>query len=186
MGIYSVLAHERGALVIAVEPHPHNIERLRRNLALNGATAEVWEVALVDGPATLRFSAGLDAQNHIVDDGGIAVRGDAYDHLIGDRSVAGIKIDVEGAERQVLLGASQALAEGRIGLLQLEWNETSRENFGESRDQVSELLQLHGYRLFRPQLDGLLHESDASEGRDMFAARPDRIGHLLAPSPTGR
>jgi|1186.fasta_scaffold37332_2 FkbM family methyltransferase len=183
VGIYSVLAHEVGAQVIAVEPHPQNVARLERNLALNGAHAEVWEVALTAEPAVIRFSGDLDARNHIVDDGGIEVRGDTFDHLIGDRTVAGMKIDVEGAERQVVSGAAKALTEGRIGLLQLEWNETAQANFGESREQVSVLLQEHGYRLYRPRLDGSLAETDASEGSDVFAGRPDRIAHLLAPVP---
>ena len=179
VGIYSVLAHELRAEVIAVEPHPHNVERLGRNLELNGATAEVWQVALVGEPGTLHFSGTLDAQNHIVDDGGIEVRGETFDTMIGDRTVAGMKVDVEGAERQVLVGANQALEEGRVGLLQLEWNETARENFGETRDQVADLLNDHGYRLYRPRPDGRLIESNDSEGTDMFAARPGRIPHLL-------
>lgn len=181
VGIYSVLAHEVGATVIAVEPHPTNLTRLRRNLQLNGATAEVWEVALADTPGTLHFSESLDAQNHITTCGGIDVRGATYDEMIGDRPVAGIKIDVEGAERLVLAGAATALSEGRIGLLQLEWNQTARENFGESRELVADVLASHGYLLYRPDLDGWLSPSDSSEGPDMFAGRPTQITHLIAP-----
>jgi FkbM family methyltransferase len=44
------------------------------------------------------------------------------DDIVGDRSARGAKIDVEGAERPVLEGASSALKDGRIDVLQLESN----------------------------------------------------------------
>ena len=118
-------------------------------------------------------------------EGSLLVAVDTFDRLIGERVVAGVKIDVEGAERQVLVGASHALAEGRIGLLQIEWNHTARENFGESREPVAELLATHGYALFRPGPGGALRPSSEEEGTDMFAARPETVTQLLDRSAVG-
>jgi FkbM family methyltransferase len=179
VGLYSVLAHEREAEIIAVEPHPDNVARLHRNLELNGAVAEVHELALSDTVGTIRFSSDLDSENRMDDQGSLEVQVDTFDRLIGDRVVAGVKIDVEGAERQVLAGARRALSEGRIGLLQIEWNHTARENFGESREPVAELLASHGYALFRPGPAGALRPSSGAEGSDMFAARPETITQLV-------
>ena len=52
------------------------------------------------------------------------------DSVIGDRVVAGMKVDVEGFEIDVLRGCEQALSEHRLRLIQLEWNETSMQASG--------------------------------------------------------
>jgi hypothetical protein len=99
---------------------------------------------------------------------------DILDNLLGDRCAAGVKIDVEGAERLVLEGASRALAERRIGVLQLEWNAMSQRVLGESRASVADLLARHGYRLARPDHHGLLQPTQAVpvSTRDIFAVAP--------------
>lgn len=58
-----------------------------------------------------------------------------------------MKVDVEGAEHPRARGRLRALAEGRIGLLQLEWNDLSESLLGESRSVVAEILRGHGYEL---------------------------------------
>ena len=84
-----------------------------------------------------------------------------------------MKIDVEGAERLVLEGASRALADLRIDLLQIEWNHCSLDLLGEDRKPVAELLRKCGYELCRPDASGaLVPEVDLSATlltRDMFA-----------------
>ncbi len=50
-----------------------------------------------------------------------------------------LKVDVQGAESRVLLGAERLLEEGRIGLMYLEW----------SGDRlVEEILSCHGYEIY--------------------------------------
>jgi len=93
------------------------------------------------------------------------------DSLVGDRRVAGMKIDVEGFEIDVLRGAARALAEQRIGLIQIEWNEMSVSAIGTDRRPVAELLAGHGYRLYRPDAAGRLVEvADPGFGADVFAS----------------
>ena len=73
----------------------------------------------------------------------------------------------------MLRGAARALAERRIGLIQLEWNEASWSAAGTDRRPVAELLAGHGYRLYRPDADGrLVAVADPGFGADVFA-RPD-------------
>jgi hypothetical protein len=50
----------------------------------------------------------------------------------------------------VLRGAARALADRRIGLIQLEWNEMPTLAVGTDRRPVAELLAGYGYRLYRP------------------------------------
>jgi hypothetical protein len=87
--------------------------------------------------------------------------------------VTGMKVDVEGFEIDVLRGAARALAEHRIGLIQIEWNQASTFAVGTDRRPIAELLADHGYRLFRPDEAGRLTSvTDPGFGADVFA-RPD-------------
>jgi hypothetical protein len=97
------------------------------------------------------------------------------DSLIGSRPVRGMKIDVEGFEIDVLRGASRALAERRIGLIQIEWNEMSRLALGADRQPIVELLAGCGYQLYRPDSTGhLVPVTDLGFGADVFASpRPE-------------
>jgi FkbM family methyltransferase len=172
VGLYSLVAAEQGAELICLEPLPRAREQLVANLALNGRDATVIAKAVAAEPGRMHLD-GVDAQRvHLTldGDGGLEVEVDTLDSVIGDRHVAGLKIDVEGAERQVLEGAINALRHHRIDLVQLEWNDMAEVNFGESREPVASLLRDCGYELLRPNDDGdLAPVSDISAGPDMFA-----------------
>ena len=87
------------------------------------------------------------------------------DEIIGDRVVSGMKVDVEGYELEVLLGATTALAEQRISLMQLEWNGCA------DRAPLAGLLTGFGYQLMEPTGDGeLVSSSGRHPGDDLFAA----------------
>ena len=96
------------------------------------------------------------------------------DSIVGDRTVDGMKIDVEGFEIEVLRGCERALSQHRLRLIQLEWNSASLAAVGADRQPVADLLARHGYGLYRPRRDGaLVPLPDVSFGPDVFA-RPDR------------
>jgi FkbM family methyltransferase len=176
VGIYTLLANEVGAQTISVEPVDENVRRLEENLGLNGYASEIWPCAACAEKTTLRFSSDQNAaMNYIGGDGSIEVRGETYDTIMGGRHARGVKVDVEGAERQVLEGARQSMANGLVDVWQLEWNEMARENFGESRDGAAAILRQYGYDLFRPTRNGLLVASDGAEGSDVFAVRPGAL-----------
>jgi FkbM family methyltransferase len=157
IGVYSVYALELGAEVIAVEPVPHNAARVRENAALNGYTLDVVERVLTDAPGIARMTTQYDSMNHIAGEGedGIDVAATTLDELLGERVVAGMKIDVEGAEELVLRGGARALGEQRIRLLQLEW-EVSPWMGIDSREALQRLLEDAGYGLYIAGRDGRL------------------------------
>ena len=174
VGTYTIWAAELGAEVIALEPAADTFGLLEENIALNGYQVTAVQAAAGDHCGTARFSAGLDAGNFLDHDGPVETRLVTVDSLVGDRPVAGMKIDVEGFELDVLRGAAQALAGQRIGLIQLEWNEASRLVSGTDRQPVADLLASHGYQLLRPGPDGCLTPiTDTGYGADVFA-RPAR------------
>jgi hypothetical protein len=100
------------------------------------------------------------------------------DEVLGDRTAHGVKIDVEGAESLVLEGASLAMAQGRIPVIQLEWNTTSRKNFGETREALAALLVEFGYEFLRPDSHGQLEPMDPGTfGKDVFAVLKASLPH---------
>ena len=168
VGTYTLWAGDLGAEVIAIEPGPSAVERLRRNIALNDFPITVIESAATDHCGTVRIDPGQDTIAHI-GEGRYEVEAVTLDSIIGGRRVAGMKIDVEGAERLVLEGARGALGDQRIRCLQLEWNSTSVEYYGEQRTLVADLLAQFGYCLYRPSDDGTLHPATPEIGPDVFA-----------------
>jgi len=181
VGLYSLWALDAGASVIAVEPNPDAAGQLRANLARNGYTAEVIEAAVGATPGRMAMAGADLLRQHLVLDatpdgtptgaGTVEVR--VLDDVIGDRPVRGLKIDVEGAERLVLEGSARLLGEGRVDVLQLEWNECSLDLLGEDRGPLAQMLEDRGFVLARPDADGILHaDARPGFGADVFAVAP--------------
>ena len=176
IGIYTIFAQDLGATTITIEPNRHNCLRIREHLALNGYVGEVHNKAAADKPGTVRITDDLDSYNHLLlheDAGGTEVEAVTLDSVIGERVVAGLKIDVEGAERLVLEGAARALSERRIRLIQCEWSAAEvQRTLGETRAPLEALFAHHGYRLYRPDDEGRLRLVDrpVPPGRDVFAS----------------
>lgn len=115
VGSYAVLASKVcGAETIAFEPDARAAARLARNVEENQVDGRVtiMQVALADRAGEIGFSAGDDTTNRVMDDAtahrrvACARLGD----LLGGRRPTAIKMDVEGAELQVLKGAGASLA----------------------------------------------------------------------------
>ena len=183
VGLYTLLAADRGCRVLAVEPAPDMAMRLRHHIALNGsADVVVEECALMDKPGRVRM-VGPDANRRSAQpglgEGSVEAR--TLDELLANVSIRGMKIDVEGNERLVLEGSTAALESGRVELIQLEWNSTSLAALDEDRRPLAELLRAAGFTLFQVedfQLVGPLDEP--TFGGDVFAARRGAVDCLSA------
>jgi FkbM family methyltransferase len=174
IGSYAIWAGELGAEVIALEPAGDTFALLMENVALNGYPVKPIEAAAGSACGTTRFTTGQDCVNRLDPDGTSETMMVTIDSVIKDRTVAGMKVDVEGFEIEVLRGCERALSEHRIGLIQLEWNAASRVAVGADRRPVADLLAGHGYSLFRPDRQGaLVPLTDSNFGPDVFA-RPCR------------
>jgi FkbM family methyltransferase len=109
----------RGGRVIALEPEPRNFAALRRSVGRFGQV-ELLEAAAADfnGSAKLALNPANPADHRLAADG-ICVKAVRLDDLMAERGwpeVALIKIDVQGAEPQVIAGACEVIERFRPAL----------------------------------------------------------------------
>jgi FkbM family methyltransferase len=187
IGSYTLLVAGKGCEVIAVEPADDARRLLEVNLALNGLSADVINCALGRAAGRGALRSDLGSSNYIVTDSGepdaatlTEVTLTTVDEVLGDRTAAAMKVDVEGFELDVMLGAARALAEQRIGIVQLEWNTMARERFGRTRADVAAVLQDAKYVLTRPDEQGRLRPTIPHDGPDVFAVAPRLCDQLIA------
>jgi FkbM family methyltransferase len=120
LGLYSCIAARMGKYVIAVEPHPLNLQLLYRNLHRNGLDRnfEVHAAALSDRQGIASLFGGQQGGSLVEGWSGIhanyetTVFVNTLDRLLHDRFPSQrllIKVDVEGNEMSLLLGAFATL-----------------------------------------------------------------------------
>jgi FkbM family methyltransferase len=163
-GLVSLWLAQTARIVLACEPNPANVTRLRANAALNpqlrilvvaaamGATnGEVTFHVIEDGAANgsvLAFAYAVVAER-------IQVPMRTIDSLEHDGRVSLLKIDTEGYELEVLRGAQQLLARDRPVIC----FEVSLTYWAEQVGSVRELLSFltdRDYTLWQVQEGGIL------------------------------
>jgi len=161
VGTYSCFAGQtvEDGNVIAFEPHPANIERLRENAALNDIQLGVLPVALSSerGVSNLDVSGEEDKAGvgtHSLSTGN-AERSIKVDMIEGDRLIEEgnippptvVKIDVEGAEQLVLEGLRATIGSGQCHTIYCEVHPDRLSGFGGSEQELRELLRENGYEI---------------------------------------
>lgn len=111
--------------VIAVEAYPPNIPYLERNLS-GFSNVEIIHKALWNQKGTITFHVSDTPTGHsIMEDAGrkrqIEVPSDTLDSLFGDRAFDFAKIDVQGAEAEVLEGGDRFLQTTRKLVVETHW-----------------------------------------------------------------
>ncbi|MER3390664.1 MAG: FkbM family methyltransferase [Microcella sp.] len=159
IGTYSVLAHTCVAphgTIVAFEPDPRIVARLRENFQLNGMdTARIHAVAVSNENTRVAFCAAdsvgavVQSSHHSRDVQHVsAVKLDtALLDSIGD--IAAMKIDIEGHELSALHGASELL-DGGVGLIMLETNQCASHD---ERRELQSFLSSKDYALFSVEDD---------------------------------
>jgi FkbM family methyltransferase len=201
IGLYSLLAARlvgAAGRVHAFEAESGNAARLTANLALNDLrNVELFEAAVYseEGSVTLnvfdsRFNAWHSlGRPHLPDpthEGRTvapvqtrrvaAVTLDAHCASHGIDQVDLLKIDVEGAEVDVLIGARRLLEEQAVRALLFEVSLPQIEALGHLPTEPFELLEAAGYRTFALGRDGAV-------GEPVRAAAERYANYLAFPSP---
>jgi FkbM family methyltransferase len=139
---------------LAFEPEPVNAGRLAANAELNRlANVTVIEAAVWSAAGTVGLRAGGPAGSGTASvdaeagDGAAGVPAVTIDAFAGDGRAAPnvLKIDVEGAELEVLRGAAGSLDSGRIRDLFIETHPGGIAARGADEADVAALLAEHGY-----------------------------------------
>lgn len=146
IGYMSVLAATAGAQVIAFEPNPELLPILRQNL---GARGDVRPVALgahrhhagLIAPDPAAHNSGLGRLGTSADAGTVPVQVETLDDELQGRSVAILKMDVEGAEEALLEGAATALKDRRLSHIIFE------DHHGAGSAVMTQLLA-YGYTIY--------------------------------------
>mgnify|MGYP001562263516 CR=1 FL=1 len=135
VGSYTLLAAARGVQVVAFEPHFASFAALVRNLALNDLLSRVipLQVALLSGPGLLwlhlndlRAGTAGHAMSSDPKKQGFHKQAvpifplDSLQAQLGLPLPTAIKIDVDGAEGDVLAGAENLLAQPSLRVLMVE------------------------------------------------------------------
>jgi FkbM family methyltransferase len=142
IGFFSVCAAKLGATVVAIEPDPSNVTRLKRNAELNGFDIRVIEAAAWSQTGEVAFASGESTKEGRAGEG-VGTRSVTIDEIAAqERPPTVVTLDVEGAEVAALSGARRVLRQFAPVVL--------CEVHGEQRDLVVECLK--SYRI--ETLDG--------------------------------
>ena len=137
----------RGLRILAFEANPDTFARLQRTLA-GVAGASAHNVALSDRTRTLEMAEGAVSGVFGVEGGDFKIAGTARavaarpldEFLTGERDIV-MKIDVEGHELEVLQGAGEALARGRVRAVYIDGYDKAK------GAAIAAMLEGHGFRL---------------------------------------
>lgn len=162
LGYYTCLASQHGKQVVAFEPQPQNLSCLMRNVTVNGyeQQVEIFPLALSNRPGVLTLYGASGPSASLIK--GWAGYSASYKQLIPvstldvvlntrflDKQLF-VKIDVEGAEYQVLSGAQAVLSRARkpVWLLEVCLQEFHPSGFNPDYSKVFDLFWDKGYQAY--------------------------------------
>ena len=200
-GVYSLsiakVIQKGGGRVWAFEPSTTTADRLEtsRNINLFG-NLTVLRLAVSDAPGTLKFTVGLGELNHLItEDSSPDVKTeevevttlDACMEKYGWTAVDFIKIDVEGAELNVITGGARFFKElSPLVMFEVEHPEAGVGELVINHKIVSAFEAL-GYRIFRlvPALNTLMPLDmqmpfEVCSTLNLFACKPDCAARLAS------
>jgi FkbM family methyltransferase len=145
VGFYTVLAAKTGAEVHAFEMDPANYEGLRNVLTWNTVDAVINQTAVWREDGTVTAATGHGERTH-VGDGDTTVSATTLDTYVAETGEPPglIKLDVEGAEADVVAGATRILDRHQPTLL-IECHDARLQG----SVSVVETLERHGYTVER-------------------------------------
>jgi FkbM family methyltransferase len=133
--------------VVAIEPEAENFRELVRRVNASGLSRQVKTIAAVADAASGEAHLVINPDHpgdHRLGDEGLPVAAVTIDAISEGRTPALIKIDVQGAEAQVLAGAERTLQRVHPVLF-IEIDPQGLARFGSSVSQIFERLGRFGY-----------------------------------------
>lgn len=141
--------------VIAIEPIPETFSRLQKNIALNNCQSkvQVYNIGVSDKDGFLNFSTTSYTTNKVIPENSIANKASKIpvkriDSIDQTTTASVMKIDVEGFEYNVLLGATQLLENAKLNVIIIELNGSS-ESYGIPEESIIALLISQNFYPYR-------------------------------------
>jgi FkbM family methyltransferase len=197
-GLYTLLASKlvgSGGKVIAFEPSPRERRLLARNLRLNfSSNVRIETFALGSGPSKANLflvEGGEDGCNSLRPPATAGITRtvsvdvlslDDYLSNPGLGRVDFVKLDVEGAEREVLRGAVSLLHSSSRPLFLVEVQDIRTSPWGYPAREIVQLLDRAGYDWFRILDNGSLAPAatdDQTYDANLVAVPHDRVAYVL-------
>lgn len=161
--------------IFSFEPNPRTYADLCDNIRLNqAANVAPIQLALGAKQAILPFQTSENSRAtaklaRAGDDNTVDIQCTTIDLFVqaqlADSKIAFIKVDTEGHEAAVFQGAQVTLASGIVSAIYYEICPPLAEQAGYSATLASEILDSHGYRLFRPTDSGSLESVTPNDAR---------------------
>lgn len=149
-GLYTCLSSKvisnKGS-VVAFEPTPFRRNRLKRNLDRNGLTAVLRTEALTNVNGEAEFGYGIKSEN---EDGDFIATLSKGDRLVAEEGVpqpSVVKIDVEGAEYEVIQGMRSTLESSKCRVIHCELHSIEERGFEGSKQEVKQTLEDLGFEI---------------------------------------
>lgn len=143
IGTFSLFAAQYADKVYAVEPEPHNLEALKNNIHINNMNDKVitvpYGISDFKGTAVIHDNGGGSS---IKDDGSFGAEIeimtlDNFFSLYKIDSVDVLKVDVEGSELEIILGASKENL-NKCKYITMEFDIRSGKDLGKITQRLSE------------------------------------------------
>ena len=159
------------------EPSPRNLAMLRQNIAGldNPQRVQIFDHAVGKEAGTLHFDIGPEDESGwggLANSAGartIQVKVRRLDELVPTgQDISVLKIDTEGADTWVLMGAEQLLRQKRIKRIFFESNPPRMQQLGIKPDEAEKFLTEVGYKV---------QQMDDQE----FTAEPKQAGQMVDP-----
>ena len=152
IGSFTILASgEICANSISFEPIPATYNRLLDNVNINrlGHKVQAYNIGIGKEKGKIKFTASFDTVNHVAfDDSGnqIEVEVNTLDNLLSNAPTL-IKIDVEGFETEVIMGADKLLSNTALKAIIIELN-GSGSNYGFKDEDIHKKILSYGFKTF--------------------------------------
>jgi FkbM family methyltransferase len=184
-GSYTILASGAvGAKTISIEPVPSTFLRLIANIKLNAIEALVVakNIGISSQKGILDVTIDSDTTNHLISTGSsensVPIQVESLDEVCLGQNPTLIKIDVEGWEKEVLLGARNTLTNSNLLAIILEINGNAEKLGTRDRDLLDNLLEFgfypYSYDPISRTLSRLMGRND-STGNTIFIRNPEEV-----------
>lgn len=195
VGTYTVLAAAVGARAIAFEPIEKAFAQLNLNVRINDfdGLVDTLRIGVGSIQGIRKITTQLDTVNHFVANderlcsGTCEVTVETLNRVLADKNPTLMKIDVEGAESEVLAGADRVLSNRSLLALIVELN-GSATRYGRTDAEALDCILDYGFRpvAYEPKARELtlIERQNQSSGNTVFTRDVDVVSERLKTAPT--